>query len=49
MIDDSEAHIMNSKQFQQMKKMMQQKSAEVVDLRKRLHRYEPQSVPNADY
>ena len=39
---------MESKQFQQLKKMMQLKSEQVVDLRKRLSRYEPQSIPSAD-
>lgn len=46
--DDLEGKLMESKQFQQLKKMMQQKSEQVVDLRKRLSRYEPQSVPSAD-
>ncbi|MEW5305844.1 MAG: hypothetical protein WDW36_008359 [Sanguina aurantia] len=36
------------KQYQQMKGMMQAKSAEVVALRKRLAAYEPQDVPSAD-
>uniref|UniRef100_A0A7R9Z355 Leucine zipper transcription factor-like protein 1 n=1 Tax=Chlamydomonas euryale TaxID=1486919 RepID=A0A7R9Z355_9CHLO len=46
---NAEAHIMNSKQFQQMKAIMQQKSNEVVELRQRLSRYEPQSVPSAGH
>ncbi|MEW5308178.1 MAG: hypothetical protein WDW38_000155 [Sanguina aurantia] len=36
------------KQYQQMKSMMQAKSADVVALRKRLAAYEPQDVPSAD-
>ncbi|KAJ9511962.1 hypothetical protein QJQ45_004452 [Haematococcus lacustris] len=43
-----EGKLQESTQFQQMKKMMQAKSQEVVDLRKRLLKYEPQSVPSAD-
>jgi len=37
-----------SKQVQQMKAMMQKKSKEVVDLRKRLAKYEPDDVPDGD-
>ena len=37
-----------SKQFLQLKQMMQAKSQEVVALRKRLERYEPHNVPTAD-
>ncbi|KAL6755414.1 hypothetical protein V8C86DRAFT_3137777 [Haematococcus lacustris] len=43
-----EGKLQESTQFQQMKKMMQAKSQEVVELRKRLLKYEPQSVPSAD-
>jgi len=46
--DTLDGRLMESKQFQQMKKMMQQKSNEVVELRKRLGRYEPQHIPSAD-
>jgi leucine zipper transcription factor-like protein 1 len=49
MMSNSEAHIMNSKQFQQMKAIMQTKSSEVVELRKRLVKYEPQNVPSAGH
>lgn len=35
-------------QFQQMRRLMQAKSQEVVDLRKRLARYEPDACPSAD-
>ncbi|KAG1663693.1 hypothetical protein FOA52_013261 [Chlamydomonas sp. UWO 241] len=49
MMSNSEAHIMNSKQFQQMKAIMQQKSGEVVELRKRLAQYEPVTVPSAGH
>lgn len=40
--------IQDSKQWQQMKKLMQQKSQEVAALRKRLGKYEPQEIPAAD-
>ncbi|KAG2492610.1 hypothetical protein HYH03_009026 [Edaphochlamys debaryana] len=40
--------LQDSKQFQQMKAMMQAKAQEVAQLRKRLERYEPQNVPSAD-
>mmetsp|Transcript_35099 Transcript_35099/g.78132 ORF Transcript_35099/g.78132 Transcript_35099/m.78132 type:complete len:331 (+) Transcript_35099:74-1066(+) len=46
--DVLDGRLMESKQFQQMKQMMQKKSAEATELRKRLARYEPQSVPSAD-
>lgn len=36
------------RQFQQMKKLMKEKSNEVVALRKRLGKYEPQSIPDAE-
>ncbi len=40
--------VQETKQFVQLKQMMQAKSQEVVALRKRLERYEPQNVPTAD-
>nr|BCL66171.1 hypothetical protein [Volvox reticuliferus] len=40
--------LQESKQFLQMKQMMQAKSQEVAMLRKRLEKYEPQNVPSAD-
>ncbi|PNH07479.1 Leucine zipper transcription factor-like protein 1 [Tetrabaena socialis] len=40
--------LQESKQFLQMKQMMQSKSTEVTALRKKLEKYEPQSVPSAD-
>nr|BCL66121.1 hypothetical protein [Volvox africanus] len=40
--------LQESKQFLQMKQMMQAKSQEAATLRKRLEKYEPQSVPSAD-
>ncbi|GFR43112.1 hypothetical protein Agub_g4113 [Astrephomene gubernaculifera] len=38
----------DSKQFTQMKALMQAKSQEVAALRKRLEKYEPHNVPSAD-
>uniref|UniRef100_A0A7S0WQH0 Leucine zipper transcription factor-like protein 1 n=1 Tax=Chlamydomonas leiostraca TaxID=1034604 RepID=A0A7S0WQH0_9CHLO len=46
--DILDGKLQEAPQFQQMRKMMQAKSQEVVDLRRRLARYEPQSVPSAD-
>ncbi|GLC50648.1 hypothetical protein PLESTB_000403000 [Pleodorina starrii] len=40
--------LQESKQFLQMKQMMQTKSQEAAALRKRLEKYEPQNVPSAD-
>nr|BCL66246.1 hypothetical protein [Volvox reticuliferus] len=40
--------LQESKQFLQMKQMMQAKSQEAAVLRKRLEKYEPQNVPSAD-
>ncbi len=40
--------LQESKQFLQMKQMMQTKSQEVVTLRKKLEKYEPQNVPSSD-
>lgn len=37
-----------SKQWQQMKQLMQQKSQEVVELRKKLATYEPEDVASED-
>lgn len=42
------AKVNDSKQFVQMKKMMQAKSQEVATLRRRLAKYEPQDIPHAD-
>lgn len=40
--------LQDCKQFLQMKKLMKEKSNEVVTLRKRLGKYEPQSIPDAE-
>ncbi|KXZ48479.1 hypothetical protein GPECTOR_27g649 [Gonium pectorale] len=40
--------LQESKQFVQMKQMMQSKAQEVAALRKKLDKYEPQAVPSAD-
>lgn len=40
--------VQDSKQWQQMKQMMQQKSREVVELRRRLTKYEPEEISSAD-
>ncbi|CAG9460801.1 unnamed protein product [Pedinophyceae sp. YPF-701] len=44
----AEARVQDSKQFQQLKQLMQKKSQEVIELRKRLQKYEPDIVPTAD-
>lgn len=46
--DALEGKLQESTQFQQLRKLMQAKSAEVVELRKKLAKYEPQSIPSAD-
>lgn len=43
-----EAKVQGTKQFQTLKAMMMKKSTEVVALRKRLAKYEPQAVQDAD-
>lgn len=45
---ESEVKLQESKQFQQMKKLMQQKSQQVTQLRKRLAVYEPPDEGVAD-
>jgi len=44
----AEGRLSESKQFQQMRKIMQQKSEEVTKLRRRLAKYEPEDVADAD-
>ena len=44
----TDVRMSESKQFQQMRKIMQQKSEEVTALRSRLAKYEPESVPDGD-
>jgi len=44
----TDVRMSESKQFQQMRKIMQQKSEEVTALRRRLAKYEPESVPDGD-
>mmetsp|Transcript_38291 Transcript_38291/g.108259 ORF Transcript_38291/g.108259 Transcript_38291/m.108259 type:complete len:329 (-) Transcript_38291:144-1130(-) len=44
----AEGRMSESKQFQQMRKIMQQKSEEVTTLRRRLAKYEPESVADGD-
>ena len=43
-----EAKLTSSKQFQQMKTMMSQKSQKVNDLRRRLQKYEPDALAEDD-
>ena len=43
-----DGRLQDSKQWQQMKKMMQAKGQEVVALRQRLAKYEPQEVASAE-
>jgi predicted ATP-dependent serine protease len=43
-----DGRLQDCKQWQQMKKMMQAKGQEVVALRQRLAKYEPQEVPSAE-
>ena len=45
---DMEAKLTSSKQFQQMKTMMSQKSQKVNDLRRRLQKYEPDALAEDD-
>ena len=45
---DMEAKLTSSKQFQQMKTMMSQKSQKVNDLRRRLQKYEPDALEEDD-
>ena len=45
---DMEAKLTSSKQFQQMKTMMSQKSRKVNDLRRRLQKYEPDALAEDD-
>ena len=45
---DMEAKLTSSKQFQQMKSMMSQKSQKVNDLRRRLQKYEPDALEEDD-
>lgn len=42
--EEAEAKLNNSKQFQQLKKILNDKNARIADLRKRLQRYEPDTL-----
>lgn len=44
----AEKRVAETTQFQQMKRMMQSQSATIRDLRRRLQRYEPDSVKEDD-
>jgi hypothetical protein len=46
--DVLEGRLTEAPQFKQMRQIMAAKSTEVVELRKRLGKYEPQDVPSAD-
>lgn len=46
--EENNKRIAETSQFQQMRKLMQSQSAKIRDLRKRLERYEPDSVKEDD-
>lgn len=46
--EENNKRISDTSQFQQMRKLMQSQSAKIRDLRKRLERYEPDSVKEDD-
>ena len=46
--EENNKRINETSQFQQMRKLMQSQSAKIRDLRKRLERYEPDSVKEDD-
>jgi hypothetical protein len=46
--EENAKRISDTTQFQQMRKLMQSQSAKIRDLRKRLQKYEPDSVKEDD-